>query len=191
MHLRLASTRLTIKERLTKLSRDTGGIETERIDSAIQVGEEYADRTMHSAGPDSEPQNNAPSGMVFLGDGNRSCNTFRVLGEGCDVFEAANAHSTAVAHVGGGDLVILFQETGAFRQIVTSGGTFGYLPRTTKLEKTDHLAPDVFQSDGHAPEPLPAPKKAATQLSMRQMAMVTAFGAVVFVAVLLLQTLVR
>jgi len=191
-HVRPFNPHLAFEERIGALSHSGGGIAEERIDAAIDAGQEFADRRLRSVDRELEAEDCQPSDTVFLNEGSRASNAQRIVGPASDVYEADNARSSVIAHVAPGDLVIVFQQAGPFQQIVTAGGAFGFLPRSIKLEKTDRLAPDVFLQAGEkSPEPSPAKPPVSVSLTVKQLTVVTAFGLVVFLGVLFLQAVVH
>jgi hypothetical protein len=67
-----------------------------------------------------------------------------------------------VRRIGNGDLLVVFDDPGKFRQVITSDQTFGYIPYSVKLEKTNLFPNEVFGMTAPAPVSTPASARVAT-----------------------------
>ena len=60
------------------------------------------------------------------------------------VYDRADPRSPVIARVHDGDLIVVFDDPGKYRQILTANQTFGYIAYSVKLKKMDLFPNEVF-----------------------------------------------
>jgi hypothetical protein len=95
--------------------------------------------------------------------------------------------------VNAGALVVVFDDPGKFKQVLTHDQTFGYMPGTVKLQRVDMLPSEIHDPAARAAAEaaeVAAPAVAAAAnsgggLTPKQIAITAVFGVAVFGGILL------
>jgi hypothetical protein len=121
---------------------------------------------------------------------------FRVLSD-TPLYDMPNLTSRTVGRVKAGALIVVFDNPGKFRQVLTHDETFGYMPAGIKLLKVDMLPAEIHDPAARAAVlavPLPSPdavnepkpqNAASGGLTTTQIAITAALGIVVFAGIFL------
>ena len=166
----------------------------------MNAGREFA--ANHPAAPaEGVPVTAAKDELSFLTAGTPTGRVFRVVGTTgpVPIYDRDDVNSNVVTRVAAGSLLVVFNDPSNLRQVLTPDQTFGYLPYSVRLQRTDMLAEEVFTGSSRMPDPqlpdpeAPAPKAAAavvetaavkkpsSGLTPAQIVIVLAFSALVFV----------
>jgi hypothetical protein len=122
--------------------------------------------------------------------GNAMGRVYRVVGAAnpVPVYDRPTLTSRVVARIDPGQLVVAFDDPGPFRQVNTCRSqTFGYMPRSVKLQPVDMLPEDAYNAASRAavesaPQPASAgiPVALSDGLTPKQIIMLAVFAAIVF-----------
>jgi len=139
--------------------------------------------------------------------GNAMGRVCRVTGLSAPVplLDRPDPRSPSLRRIQDGDLLVVFDDPGKYRQVITADQTFGYIPYSVKLKKMDLFPNEVFAmkslpadrpatpADAEpspaitaiapAPEPIKAAGLTAKQLTITAMLFVGVFAAI-FMALL-------
>jgi heat shock protein HtpX len=187
----LLATHPPIDQRITRLVEFHEGVSVASIEEALHAGEEF---TTHHPPLTTEiglPGAVAQDELSALTAGNPMGRVFRVLGpEPAPVYDRADLKSRVLARIAPGGLLVVFDDPGVFRQVLTPDQTFGYLARSVKLERIDLMPQEVFDPASRAAAEAaaaakPAVKAAAAPLTTRQITIAAVFGLAVFAGILL------
>ena len=143
---RLFDSHPPIAYRIELLAKFEEGVTESEIEIAVRAGQEFA-RTQVTVRPAvlSYPAGNELS--VFTA-GNPCGRAFRMGPDTAPVpvYDQPNPKSRVVAYVMSGELLVVFDDPGKMREILTHNHTFGYLPARARLERVDILPAEVFDS---------------------------------------------
>ena len=198
LHDNLFAPQPPLEQRVERLAENGG------LDSAASVEAAFdAGRKFHSEHPLTEsalPAAGSADELIFVSSGNPMGRVFRVISEGTPIYDRDSTSSMVVDRVKRGDLLVVFDDPGKMRQVITAKQIFGYIPFSVKLRQED-LLPSEIQNVGvhnnlpeaephavpegvaHAPAPLVA-TAARVGLTARQMFVCAGFGIVVFAGML-------
>ena len=114
------------------------------------------------------------------------------------LYDRADTGSPVIARVAAGDLLVVFDDPGKFRQVLTANETFGYLPLSVKLQRVDMLPSEIGDPSARAAVQAAHEAKTAHEaaqsavgflgLTSRQIRITAAFGVAVFCLFLALLT---
>lgn len=187
-----------LEQRVERLAENGGMDHAASVEAAFDAG-----RKFHSEHPHTEttlPAAGSADELVFVSSGNPMGRVFRVLSEGSPIYDRDSTSSMVVDRVKRGDLLVVFDDPGKMRQVITAKQIFGYVPFSVKLRQED-LLPSEIQNVGvhnnlpeaephavpegvaHAPAPLVA-TAARAGLTPRQLFVCAGFGIVVFAGML-------
>ncbi|MBZ5626422.1 MAG: M48 family metalloprotease [Acidobacteriia bacterium] len=147
---KLLATHPPISERIALLARFEGGVPESIIAAAVQAGEDFSHHSL--ALPEvrlpAAPQDEL---SVFMA-GDPAGRAVRLVGTTAPVpvYDQRGEKSRVVAHVMTGDLLVVFDDAGRMREVLTYNQTFGYLPGWAKLERIDMLPAEVFDPESRA-----------------------------------------
>jgi heat shock protein HtpX len=183
----LLSSHPPIDQRIQSLAQFGGGAAPAGLEQAVRDGAEFAKNRPQAETDALEPLHQDE--LSALNAGNPMGRVFRVLAS-TEVYDQPNRKSAVVSKLAAGDLVVVFDDPGVFRQVVTADQTFGYMPRAVKLQKVDLLPAEMHDPEARAMArnaiPHAAPATAATcGLSGKQMAIAAALGLIVFAGIFL------
>jgi heat shock protein HtpX len=187
----LLATHPPIDLRITRLVEFNGGAPVSVVESAIRAGQDFI-----RDHPVIESQNlldNVTKGeLAIVTMGNPLGRVFRVVSrEPVPLYDRADPRSPVITRVNPGDLLIVFDDPGKYRQVVTHNETFGYLPLSVKLERVDMLPSEIHdpvaRKAAQAAQPAAtavatatAPAVGAAGLTPQQIKIAAIFAAVVF-----------
>jgi hypothetical protein len=83
--------------------------------------------------------------LSVLNMGNVMGRVYRMVSPGC-LYDRPDVQSAVLAQITAGSLVVVFDDPGAFRQVLTAKGVFGYMPRSVRIEATDLLPAEIVTS---------------------------------------------
>jgi len=199
---RIFATHPPIDQRVARLVEFGGPASAAAVKEAIDAGRAFTES--HPALPMND---GAPVGatdeLALVTTGNPMGRVFRVMDQESPIFDRPTPASLIIARVKQGDLLIVFDDPGNMRQVVTSKQTFGYLPRTVKLQREDLMPAEIHNANARvstadAPpksEPKPEPKVeiaapqpavavSSTGLTPQQIAICAGFAVIVFAGML-------
>jgi len=195
----LLATHPPVDQRITRLAEFGGAVPPSVIEAAAREGAEYARNHPVMEGPREDAQP-ARDELSALSAGNPMGRVCRVLGPPTQLFDQPNP-STGVERIKVGDLLVVFDDPGKYRQVLTVDQTFGYIPRTVKLQRLDIVPAEVFDPElrkaflaAHPVAETAAPKSAAPAagatpgglgLTSKQLAIAAVFAILVFGGMLL------
>jgi heat shock protein HtpX len=141
----LLATHPPIERRIVRLMEFNGGVPASVIEAALKAGRQFTKDRPAIAESDFAPAS-ASDELSVLTAGNPMGRVCRVTGLAgpVPVYDRADPRSPVIARVKDGDLPVVFDDPGKYRQIITANQTFGYIPYSVKLKKTDLLPNDVF-----------------------------------------------
>jgi heat shock protein HtpX len=155
----LLATHPPIDQRILKLAEYHGGVPASVIEQAIRSGQQYTKDHPDVADNDFAPVT-ASDELSVLSVGDPMGRACRVVGlkAPAPMYDQPTPHSPIVRRIKNGDLLVVFDDPGKYRQVITSDQTFGYIPYSVKLEKTNLFPNEVF---GIKPQPAAPPSTAA------------------------------
>jgi len=127
-----------VSQRIARLVEIHGEISPEIVKSAVEAGASFAREHPVWDGDGLQVQDE----LSVLNMGNVMGKVYRAVSPGC-VYDKADVKSAVLAQVTQGSLLVVFDDPGAFRQVLTARGVFGYLPRRVRLEATDMIPAEV------------------------------------------------
>ncbi|HEY1341064.1 MAG TPA: M48 family metalloprotease [Bryobacteraceae bacterium] len=186
----LVATHPPVDERIARLAAMQGRVSLPEVEEALHAGEKFKDDHPPLVGvglPES-----AQDELSALTAGHPMGRVFRVMGtEPAVVYDRDDLKSQVLARIPAGGLVVVFDDPGVFRQVLTHDQTFGYLPRSVKLRRVDAMPEEVFDpalraaAEARATAALEMAPQPAPALTGRQITIAAVFGFVVFAGVLL------
>jgi heat shock protein HtpX len=157
----LLATHPPIDKRILRLAEFHGGVPPSVIETAIKAGKQFTkDR------PAITENDFAPTGasdeLSVLTVGNPMGRVCRVIGLAAPapLYDQPDMRSPILRRIGNGDLLVVFDDPGKYRQVITSDQTFGYIPYSVKLQKTDLFPNEVYGSKPQAATAAPASEAA-------------------------------
>ena len=163
----LLATHPPIDDRITRLVEFNGGMPVALVESAVKAGQQFS--ANHPAAPEANTllDNMTKGELAVVTMGNPMGRVFRVVSANgpFPVYERCDPHSAVLARVNPGDLLIVFDDPGRLRQVVTHREVFGYLPFAVKLQRVDMLPSEIHD---------PAARAAATAAQPKAMAVAAA-----------------
>jgi heat shock protein HtpX len=191
----LFATHPSIEDRVERLVEF--GASSDELEAAVMAGRNFA----HDHPPlplhESAPANSGDE-LALITSGNPMGRVFRVLGDDATpLYDRDSTTSMVLTRVKKGDLLVVFDDPGKMRQVITADQTFGYLPFSVKLQRIDMMPAEIHNAEAReraiaASEPknlpavtVPAPV-AVTRfgLTPQQLAVCAGFGVVVFAGLL-------
>jgi hypothetical protein len=187
----LFATHPPIEDRIQRLVEFNGGVPAAVLESAVQAGQDFGrdhpplpSRGLTEAVMQDE--------LAALTGGNPMGRVCRVLAA-TPVYDRPDRKSPVLAHARAGQLLVVFDDPGPFRQILTHGDIFGYMPASIKLQRVDMLPAEIHDPVARAkvestpiaaPAMTGAPAPAKGGLTGTQIAMAAGFGMFVFAGIL-------
>ena len=186
----LLATHPSVEQRIGRLVEFNGGMPASVIENAVRAGREYR-RDHPPLATVGLPAAVTQDELSVLTVGNPMGKVFRVVGatEPVPIYDKDTAGSNIVARVPPESLLVVFDDPGAFRQVLTHNEIFGYLSRTVKLQPVDMLPSEIHDPAARAaalsaPPPAPpvavAAAAASSRLTPRQIALVALFSIAAF-----------
>jgi hypothetical protein len=156
----LLATHPPIDQRILRLMEFHGGVPSSAIEGALRVGQKFIVDHPDIADNDFAPVSAADE-LSVLSVGNPMGRVCRVVGLAAPVplLDQPNPRSIAVRQIKDGDLLVVFDDPGKYRQVMTADQTFGYIPYSVKFKKTDMFPNELFNMGSVKPvaAPVPAP----------------------------------
>src|SRR5450432_48989 len=195
----LLATHPPIDQRISRLVEFNGGAPASVIESAVRAGQSFV-RDHPPIAANDLLDNLTKGELAVVTMGNPLGRVFRVAGatEPVPIYERPDPRSPALARVAPGDLLIVFDDPGKFRQVLTHNETFGYLPLSVKLQRVDMLPSEIHDpaaraaiqaaqpaADRAVDAAVTAPAVGASGLTPQQIKVAAFFGAAVFFCCLL------
>jgi hypothetical protein len=187
-HGGLLATHPPIEKRITRLMEFNNVVSPAVIDQAIHEGKEFTrfhpPVAMESLEPIKQDE------ISVLTAGNPMGRVFRVL-SATSIYDRADVRSFIVARLRPGALLVVFDDPGRFRQVLTPDQTFGYMPASVKIQKVDMLPAEIHDPAARAAvESTPiATVRTITEsdlnrgLTAKQVVIATALGVTVFAGI--------
>ena len=164
----LLATHPPIDRRINRLVEFNGGAPASVIESAVRAGQDFT-RDHPPIQSHNLLDHVTRDELAVVTMGNPMGRVFQVVGakESVPVYDRSDFGSPVIARVVSGDLLIVFDDPGRFRQVITHDQTFGYLPLSVKLRHVDMMPAEIHD---------PAARAAfqAAQATARANAVVTA-----------------
>jgi hypothetical protein len=198
----MLATHPPIEQRLNRLMEFNGGVPVSVLEGAARVGMDFArDHPALTAAGTADTM--GQDELAVLTTGNPMGRVFRVLSE-TRLYDRPDLQSRTVARVNAGALVVVFDDPGKFRQVLTHDETFGYMPATVKLQRVDMLPAEIHDPVARAAQaaqvsatamaqaaqvsaPAVAQQTASSSggLTPKQIAITAAFGVALFAGIFL------
>jgi hypothetical protein len=130
--------------------------------------------------------------LAVLTTGSPMGRVYRVLSQTL-VYDQPDLKSQTVARVNAGDLLVVFDDPGKFKQVLTHDQTFGYMPASVKLQRVDMLPAEIHDPAARAAVQAAmvsasAVAQAASSgggLTQKQIAITAVFGIALFAGIFL------
>lgn len=191
----LFATHPSIEERVQQLV--ALGASANALEAAVTAGRNFA----HDHPPLPQHEGATASSddeLALITSGNPMGRVCRVLGDGSPLYDQDSTTSMVLTHVKTGDLLVVFDDPGKMRQVITANQTFGYLPFAVKLQRVDMMPAEIHSADAQEkaraateqPKALPSVSMAAPAavtrfgLTTQQIFVCAGFGLVVFAGLL-------
>jgi heat shock protein HtpX len=142
---RLVDSHPPVDERIRSLREVDASVPDSVVEAAVEAGREYARAHANLA----DPYLAGPlcrDELSLLNAGNISGRACRVGDTGTPLYDKPDRRSEVLARIAPGQLLVAFDDPGAFRQVITADHTFGYIPRSIRLDRVDLLASEVFEA---------------------------------------------
>ena len=166
----LLATHPPIDQRILRLAEYHGGVPPAVIEGAVKAGQQFGQEHPEITENDFAPVS-ASDELSVLTVGNTMGRVCRVVGlaKPAPLYDRPDPRSPIVRSIQNGDLLVVFDDPGKYRQVITSDQTFGYIPLSVKLKKTDMFPNEVFgaawPAANPASTPAAAPEPAAVKVS--------------------------
>jgi heat shock protein HtpX len=194
----LLATHPPLDQRIIRLVEFNGGAPASVVESAIHAGQDFI--RDHPPIESNNLMDNVTKGeLAVVTMGNPLGRVFRVVGakEPVPVYDRPDPRSPVIARVAAGDLLVVFDDPGKYRQVVTHNETFGYLPLSVKLQRVDMLPSEIHdpaaraavqaaQPAAIADAAVTSPAVGASGLTPQQLKIAAIFGVAVFCGCLLM-----
>ena len=193
----LLATHPPIDQRIKRLVEFNGGAPVSVIESAVRAGQDFT-RDHPPIQGHNLLDNVTRDELAVVTMGNPMGRVFQVVGakESVPLYDRSDFGSPVIARVVSGDLLIVFDDPGSFRQVITHNETFGYLPLSVKLRRLDMMPAEIHdpaaraavqaaQAQAIANAAVPAPAVGASGLTSAQVRIAFIFAAAVFLCGLL------
>jgi heat shock protein HtpX len=155
----LLATHPPIDQRILRLAEYHGGVPPAVIEGAIRAGQQFTKDRPAITENDFAPVS-ASDELSVLTVGNPMGRVCRVVGlsKPVPLYDRPDPRSPILRRVADGDLLVVFDDPGKYRQVITSDQTFGYIPYSVKLQKTNLFPHELYGMQAQpAPVIEPAP----------------------------------
>jgi heat shock protein HtpX len=150
----LFATHPSIDRRISRLRQIHAEISAAAIAVAVRDGAEFS-RNHKAVQEGAASEAIKHDEISVLTGGNPMGRVFRVL-SATAVYDQPDLTSFIVARVPAGGLLVVFDDPGRFRQVLTHDQTFGYMPASVKLQKVDLLPSEIHDPAARARAGAPA-----------------------------------
>jgi len=159
----LLATHPPLQKRIARLMEFNGGVPASELEVAIREGVEFTRLRPVTGVETIDPIKQDE--LSALTAGNPMGRVFRVL-SATAIYDRPDPRSFIVARARAGDLLVVFDDPGKFRQVLNHDQTFGYMPAFIKLQKVDMLPAEIHdpaaRAAAQAATPLAAEKSASS-----------------------------
>ncbi len=187
---RLLATHPPIQSRVQRLVEFGGASCAATIESAVTAGRQFVKEQPPLPTRDviTNISRDELSSLTLGSPGGRVCRI--MASEGTPVYDQADSRSRIVARLAAGAFVVVFDDPGRFRGVVTVDQTFGYIPLSVKLQPVDMLPAEIHDPAARQRVELELAQKPTSQqaITRKQMLIAAGFGIAVFAGILLLLT---
>ena len=145
----LLATHPTIEQRITRLMEfNGGGVTASVIADAVHAGEAFGrdHPPLPSTGLTEAVTSDELSVLTVGNPMGRAC---RAL-EATKLYDQPNLTSAVLGYIPAGAFLVVFDDPGKFRQVLTHDQLFGYIPASVKLKRMDMLPSEVFDDAARA-----------------------------------------
>ena len=184
---RLLATHPPIEHRIQRLMEFGGPAPVSVVENAVKAGREFG--STQPPAPTDVIHNISRDELSSLTAGNPTGRVCRILNsEGTTVYDRADARSRVVARIPVGAFVLVFDDPGRFRSVITVNQTFGYIPDSVKLQRVDMLPAELHDPAARqrAELELAAKPTSPQAITRKQIVIAAGFGIAVFAGILLL-----
>ncbi len=187
----LFATHPPIEDRIQKLVEFSGGVPPSVLSTAVRAGQDFAHD--HPVSPSAGLTDGViRDELSVLTAGAPMGRVFRVLAP-TPVYDRPDRSSATVAQVRAGQLLVVFNDPGPFRQVLTHDDIFGYIPAKIKLQHVDMLPAEIHDPAARAraeamyaaPAHAGPAKTSEPGLTGRQIAIAAGFAVFVFAGILI------
>jgi heat shock protein HtpX len=146
----LFTTHPPVEQRIARLAEIEGGVPAAVIEAAVEDGARFAREHLPAAQAAlAEPAVQDELSVVNMG--NVMGGVHRLVGSPATLYDRPNVHSAVLAQIPVGSLLVVFDDPGPFRQVLTADRTFGYVPLPVHLEAVDMLPAELLEPAAPAP----------------------------------------
>ena len=148
----LLATHPPIDQRIIRLAEYHGGVPPAVVEEAVKAGQQFTKDHPAIAENDFAPVSSGDE-LAVLSVGNPLGRVCRVvnLTKPAALYDRPDLRSPVLRRIQNGELLVVFDDPGKFRQVMTSDQTFGYMALSVKLQKTDLFPNEVFGIKPAAP----------------------------------------
>jgi heat shock protein HtpX len=187
----MLATHPPIEQRLNRLMEFNGGVPLSVLEAAARVGLDFA-RDHPAIETPGAAAATGQDELAVLTTGSPMGRVYRVLSQTL-VYDQPDLKSQTVARVNAGDLLVVFDDPGKFKQVLTHDQTFGYMPASVKLQRVDMLPAEIHDPAARAAVQAAmvsasAVAQAASSgggLTQKQIAITAVFGIALFAGIFL------
>jgi heat shock protein HtpX len=193
----LLATHPPIDQRINRLVEFNGGAPVSVVENAIRAGREFT-RDHPTIEGHNLLDNVTKDELSVITMGSPMGRVFQVVGakESVPLYDRADFGSPVIARVSSGDLLIVFDDPGRFRQVINHNQTFGYIPLSVKLRRVDMMPAEIHdpaaraaflaaQATARTDAAVTAPAASASGLTPTQIKVAFIFAVAVFLCGLL------
>jgi heat shock protein HtpX len=182
---RLLATHPPISSRVARLMERNAACTVADVEQAVRTGKRYT--VTHPVISSAALADSAAGDeLSVLTGGNPMGTVYRLAGNRpAALYNRDDSKSAVLTRVKPGDLLVVFDDPGGMRQVMTEDQTFGYLPRGARLERMDLLPSEVHDPARRAAAAAKAAENSESGLTAAQTRTVWIFAATVFGAVFL------
>jgi heat shock protein HtpX len=179
----LLATHPPIDQRVLRLIEYHGGVPASVVEEAVKAGKQFGKDHPAITENDFAPVS-AGDELSVLSVGNPLGRVCRVVGlkKPAPLYDRPDPRSPIMRYIQDGDLLVVFDDPGKYRQVMTSDQTFGYLAYSVKMQKTDMFPNELFglppSPDKPAPVPESVPERAPVPVAAAPAPVVTAAAVV-------------
>jgi heat shock protein HtpX len=167
----LLATHPPIDQRILRLMEFHGGVTSSVIEGALRVGQQFTKDHPEIGENDFAPVS-ASDELSVLSVGNPMGRVCRVVGlaKPVPLLDQPNPRSLSIGQIKEGDLLVVFDDPGKYRQVMTADQTFGYIPYSVKFKKTDMFPNELFNQPSKPAAPAPSAASATPQAEAKSVA---------------------
>ena len=137
----MLATHPPVEDRINRLMEFNGAVSIPSLEAAARTGVDFA-RDHPALKTPGTADTMGHDELSVLTNGNPMGRVFRVLSD-ATLYDRPDLRSATVAKVKAGALLVVFDDPGKFRQVLTHDETFGYMPAAIKLQRVDMLPSEI------------------------------------------------